>query len=89
MSKEVKSYLFDTNSGKYYLKTERSPGFMEPYVRYQLVNRNDIPEEAAIKTVRSVPCYSYKDFLRDNQHEIDATPCAEVVDPDSELLGSE
>ena len=81
MSKEVKSYLFDANSGKYYLKTERSPGFMEPYVRYQLVDRNDVLEESVIKAVRSVPCYSYKDFLRANQQEIDATPCTEAIDP--------
>ena len=105
MSKEVKTYLFAINSNKYYLETERSAGFMEPYRQYQLVDKNNIPKEAIIITVRSALHPGYKAFLSNRQKEMDKSysgaayemdePDSEMgtsfdsEDSDSELLGSE
>lgn len=52
MSKLTKTYLFDEISKRYFLKIHRSAGFMEPYTKCKLINKDSIPRDAPVSNVR-------------------------------------
>ena len=60
MSKLTRTYYFDENSKKYFLKIHRSAGFMEPYTKYQLIEESSIPSGVSVLSVRiKAGCESY------------------------------
>ncbi len=82
MSKVVKTYLYNINSGEYYLKSQRSRGFMEPNTRYQLLDKLDVPEAVVIKPVKGLFNLNFEILYNLEENNI-------LSDSDMDILGSD
>lgn len=81
MSKLTKTYFFDEVSERYFLKTYRSAGFMEPYIGFQLIEKDFVPRGALVQRVKLKYAGGYDFFdLKDLQRQFESLSIDDELD---------